>query len=446
MVWRTRQGANDQGIKNLSLDHEHVLVYGNSGFEFGGQAKTFAMYKYKDPGSDDLYRISDLTVNVAWNDKRAGFAYCPLHDPETDTWYPCNPNAVWRFGFEKFLKPGKKNRKDTMEELVRKNRVIFPTGRRVNVWQTRAELDAAIASGDVPRNDKGVPLLRADLPNLDFFVGKRVGWGIPQLKRYKSGLAQDRQPLSSWIRSTLDKDKEVNVERTMLSTGPNREGSSHLASLLGGKVFEYPKPPSLIRKLLRQATSPDSLVLDFFAGSGTTAEAVLQLNLEDDGTRRFVMVSNTEASAKVPDKNICRDVCARRIRAAIDASASEKAKEDQEIRSGFAYLRLFEYDMSKRRDDFTPERIWTLALLRHGMPIRNWLPQSGVDIEIGEDGTAVALMTHPSTDGVDRLKRDAVGVSLVLYTPYPSRVRPLLTSMTVEVHDTAILEPLEIAP
>jgi adenine-specific DNA-methyltransferase len=154
IVWRTRQGANDRGIKNLSIDHEHLLVYGNADFEFGGSPKTYELYRHYDEGSADPYRISDLTVNVAWDDKRAGNAYYPLHDPKTDAWYPCNPNAVWRFGSQKFLKSGKKNRKDTMEQLVAKGRVVFPKGRRVEVWSTRADLDAAIATEDVPRNGK----------------------------------------------------------------------------------------------------------------------------------------------------------------------------------------------------------------------------------------------------------------------------------------------------
>jgi adenine-specific DNA-methyltransferase len=445
LVWRTRQGANDRGIKNLSVDHEHLLVYGNPGFEFGGRTKTFALYKHFDPGSTDPYRISDLTVNVAWDDKRAGFLYYPLHDPESDVWYPCNPNAVWRFGSEKFLKPGKKNRKDTMEELVRKKRIIFPKARRVAVWNTRGELDAAIAAGDVPKNGKGVPLLRADLPGLDFFVGKRVGWGIPQLKRYKSELTQDRQPLSSWIRSTLDKETASAEGRTVATSGSNREGSSHLSALLGGKVFNYPKPLSLIKEVLRQATSPDSLVLDFFAGSGTTGEAVLELNLEDEGTRRFVLVSNTEATPKDPKKNLCRDVCARRIRAAIAVSGSEKAKTTEAVRSGFSYLRLAEYDMTRRHEEFSPERIWTLALLRHGLPIRPWQPLDGIDVSHLDDGQAVAFMPQPTMAAVERLKSADSGAGMLLYTSYPSRVRPLVSGRNIEVIDASALEPVEAA-
>lgn len=78
----------------------------------------------------------------------------------------------------------------------------------------------------------------------------------------------------------------------------------------------YPKPLSLIKGLLSQATQPGDIVLDFFAGSGTTGQAVLELNAEDSGQRRFILCSSTEATAKEPDKNLCRDVCAERLRRA----------------------------------------------------------------------------------------------------------------------------------
>ncbi len=68
------------------------------------------------------------------------------------------------------------------------------------------------------------------------------------------------------------------------------------------RIFPYPKPQSLIYGLLKQATGPDDIVLDFFGGSGTTGHAVLALNAEDGGNRRFIVVSSTEATAKDPEK------------------------------------------------------------------------------------------------------------------------------------------------
>jgi adenine-specific DNA-methyltransferase len=76
-------------------------------------------------------------------------------------------------------------------------------------------------------------------------------------------------------------------------------GTTTLKQLLpaiyeNGTVFEYPKSPALIQDLLKVTTKADSLVLDFFAGSGTTGQAVLELNKEDSGNRQFILCTNNE--------------------------------------------------------------------------------------------------------------------------------------------------------
>jgi len=76
--------------------------------------------------------------------------------------------------------------------------------------------------------------------------------------------------------------------------GNTDDGTRDLASVLGHKVFDNPKPVLLLKRILEHATSEDSLVLDFFAGSCTLAQAVLELNAQDGGRRRFVMVQLPE--------------------------------------------------------------------------------------------------------------------------------------------------------
>jgi adenine-specific DNA-methyltransferase len=76
--------------------------------------------------------------------------------------------------------------------------------------------------------------------------------------------------------------------------GNTDEGTRDLAALLPGKVFDNPKPVRLMKRVLEHATDSSSLVLDFFAGSGTMAQAVIELNAEDGGTRRFIAVQLPE--------------------------------------------------------------------------------------------------------------------------------------------------------
>lgn len=99
--------------------------------------------------------------------------------------------------------------------------------------------------------------------------------------------------------------------------GPyTQAGTKEIKALFGdGKTFSFPKPSELIAKILQIATNPGDLILDFFAGSGTTGHAVLKMNAAapDEVPRRFILVSNSEATAEEPEKNLCRDVCRQRV-------------------------------------------------------------------------------------------------------------------------------------
>ena len=67
---------------------------------------------------------------------------------------------------------------------------------------------------------------------------------------------------------------------------------------IGKGAFSFPKPTKLLARLIDATTTQDALILDFFAGSGTTAHAVLKLNAEDGGTRQCILVTNNEVDAK----------------------------------------------------------------------------------------------------------------------------------------------------
>src|SRR5436305_1092002 len=81
---------------------------------------------------------------------------------------------------------------------------------------------------------------------------------------------------------------------SILKVGFTTEGTRTLQELFGEKSMPFPKPVSLIKTLVKQSTSNDDIILDLFAGSCTTAQAVLELNHEDDGNRRFIMVQLPE--------------------------------------------------------------------------------------------------------------------------------------------------------
>ena len=104
--------------------------------------------------------------------------------------------------------------------------------------------------------------------------------------------------------------------------------TKELASIFDGYLFDFPKPVEIIRQLIQQVTAPEDIILDFFSGSATTAHAVMQLNAEDGGHRKFIMVQLPEPcdekseAYKAGYKNIC-EIGKERIR-----RAGEKLLQD----------------------------------------------------------------------------------------------------------------------
>ena len=309
IAWRTRQGSNADQQCFLSVDHEHILVYGNPGFAFKGFDKSYEMYSNPDGDPRGDWRTSDLTLGFSFKERPN--LYYPLIDPKTGIHYPPNPDRIWVYASETRLKPGQTLQAKSMEEFGRLGQILFPQDQRVETWHTLEDLLNAIDAGDVPRSGK-TPILRRDLPELEQWVGKPVGFGRPQFKSYKADLRNQTQPLSSWVVPSFEEgtyEAEAN-----LTSATNQEGARQVAQIFGDRAFNYAKPASLIKGLLAQATHPDDIVLDFFAGSGTTGQVVMELNAEDGGRRQFILCSSTEANDKEPTKNLCRDVCAERLR------------------------------------------------------------------------------------------------------------------------------------
>ena len=374
-AWRTRTGGNEGGDHFFTDNHEHVLIYAKSQFRFGGTAKTYSDYTNPDNDPRGDWQSDNLTQSKTAAERAN--SYFPLYDAETDTYYPCNPDGVWRYVSKAISPKGLKIRTKFIEEWLEEKQILFPKEQRVETWETKADLEAAIRRGDVPQSNR-VPLLREQLPDiriskdeavpaLDFWVGKKVGFGTPRFKRFKRDLKNATQPLSSWVTPNSEIALSPEDENKIVS-GTNDEGAKAVKSIFGSKAFNYAKPVSLIRELVRQATSPGDIVLDFFAGSATTAQAVMELNAEDGGDRRFIMVSSTEATADDPDKNICRDVTAERIRR-LNASDDKKFAE---LAADFAYLRCREIEFEDLDQDLAPAEVWAALETLHRLPMTRY--------------------------------------------------------------------------
>lgn len=113
--------------------------------------------------------------------------------------------------------------------------------------------------------------------------------GRPRLKRY-----------------VFDSKSDTTGFSTLLDVAANIEGTKALNQILGEKVFSFPKPPALVEQLISQVTSQDSIILDSFAGSGTTAHAVLKLNVQDGGNRRFILTEMMDYAETVTAERVRR--------------------------------------------------------------------------------------------------------------------------------------------
>ncbi len=423
-VWRTRQGSNADQSCFLSVDHEHILVYGASDFNFNGFDKSYEMYSNADNDPRGDWRIDNITLGFSYKERPN--LYYPLTDPKTGFSYPCSPERVWVYATESRLKPEQTLQSKSMEEFIRLGQILFPNDPRVETWNTMDELLDAIDKGDVPKSGKNL-LLRRDLPNLDWWIGKPVGFGRPQFKRFKADLRNPKQPLSSWFVPSFE-EGTYEAESGLISA-TNQEGARQITQIFGERAFNYAKPSSLVKGLLGQASRHGDTILDFFAGSGTTGHAVMELNAEDGGSRKFILCSSTEATAKEPAKNLCRDVCAERIRRVMNGYG-----QTQGLGGSFSYLTLAKIEEADLMFDATAEHAYALLCMRETGEVR--LPdQSPAWIVSTSDNAATVVCPSGNEQAVQAVM--AMGVDrVIIYTDRPDTMSQLLedAGISAETH------------
>lgn len=462
LVWRTKDTGNDLG-QRFSHVHEHILVYANPGFSFNGRATDRSKFRNTDQDPRGDWSAQPLTANKTLLERPN--TYYPIQDPDTGLWYPCDPDSTWRFASEKVIRRLNANdeaavqsalaalRSDTMEALIAKKLIYFPPCKPGEVlrFATREALLAAIAAGKGPMlPKKKTPLLRTDLPDLDFWVDKPIAPGRPSRKEHWSARPEEERlaPLSSWIAGLNDDVAPwVNGEEhepLLLRSAKGGIATEEIKNLLGSKAFPYPKPLSLIKGLLAQATRPGDTILDFFAGSGTTGQAVLELNAEDGGQRRFILCSSTEATAKEPDKNLCRDVCAERLRRVI---GGHSGKPGYPLAQGgeFAYLQLEKLEAADVAFEARADHAAVLLALRETASVPAAFQASDVlPLARGSDWLGV-LCWEATTATLETLValQQASGVArLRVFCHRPTAMTALLRERGIEATAHSVIEAL----
>ena len=183
--------------------------------------------------------------------------------------------------------------------------------------------------------------------------GEKSGWRWSKKKveeeRERLDWVNGKNGWNPYFRIYAENMKDMPVETVwhFEKVGSNRTAKNNLNELLGDNAFSYPKPVTLVKHILTISSDKDSIVLDFFAGSGTTLHATMQLNAEDGGHRKCILVTNNE-------NNICEEVTYERNKRVINGYTTPKGEEVEGLHNN--NLRYYQIDHVERESSLTAKR------------------------------------------------------------------------------------------
>lgn len=299
--WRKRTAKSDVPF-GISQDCESILCYANAKFVAAVKGNERKYYESDDfPGRP--WRFHDLTKQTTVEERpNSNFT---MINPRDGKEYPVNPIRSWAIT------------KETFEYYNKMNRIIFP--------------------GDYDFLNISKPVLRY--------------WKEDDMK--KAGESFGYFAVSTFLPNDI--------------VGMTQDGTKDITSIFGNKRFNFPKPVSLIKYLLEIATvkNKNAMILDFFAGSGTTAQAVLELNKQDGGDRKFILCTNNE-------NNICEDVTYQRIKTVITGKREDGSEYSEGIPANLKYYRTgFVSKDEEFLADALLEHTVEMIQLEHGINIDN---------------------------------------------------------------------------
>lgn len=314
IAWqRTYSMRNDS--KGIAAEVEHLLVYGKSPYwEPHKLPRTTEMdARFSNDDNDPKGRWRSIVASAPGAITHQGMVYAIQNPITGDYSYPPR-GRCWSLGQPQMLRamsawcPYKLKQIDDAEIRAQ----------ICNVSAEDVKQDVAAIVLDLPLEQAKEIALNiynnGVLP--EFFYSSR-GQGTLYRKAYVSAVA-GRPVTNFWSHE---------------ETGHTGEASRHLRQLFDGDiVFDTPKPVRLLDRILIIASDKDSLVLDFFSGSATTAEAVMRKNSEDSGTRRFILVQIPEEVSSGWD-NLC-NVGEERIRRAGAKIRAEVEEANRQLKLG----------------------------------------------------------------------------------------------------------------
>lgn len=286
IIDKTAQGANNS--ETFKTQHEFCLLYKkheskNININVDAEINE-KKYKYKDKKGYYAMTNSFDSINSPLNkNKNRGYT---IYYREKDE------NVIVKDEYDK----EKETFQDVDKKLISKGYVAIRPGIRKNI--------------QYPWNWKAERFLAEYKDELVFVKNKKGDYRISHKNRFNG------------------KTKDATIKRF----DTRHFGNQVLVDILGKKLFDYPKSIDMMKWVVSRHLNKNAVVLDFFAGSGTTGQAVLELNKEDNGHRRFILCTNNE-------NNICTDVTYPRLKTVITGTRQDGTKYSDGIPSNLYYFK-----------------------------------------------------------------------------------------------------------
>lgn len=287
---KVRTGKNDVSF-NFSQDYDWIICYTKCKNKRKKLFKRNIERKYykSEDYPDDEWRLNPITTQRTIKERpNSDFT---MINPKNNQEFPVNPNRSWAVT------------KDTFSKYYKNGKIIFP--------------------GDYD-------FLKITGPALRVFKSEEIK---------KNGEDFSITSISSDL---LQNNKELKSTDLMSSAG-----TKEITEIFGEKIFSNPKPIKLIKLLIELSCDKNSIILDFFCGSATTAQAVLELNAEDGGNRKCIVCTNNE-------NNICENVAYPRIKKVMEKLGSDNDDAFYYLKTALIPIKLNLKNISdKEKLDFT---------------------------------------------------------------------------------------------
>ena len=309
LIWAAGR-KNDS--KLVSVSHEYILCYVKS-LDTLKEAQT--TWRERKDGLDDIYKAYAQIKKAHPND------YVE-QTKALKAWY-------------KTLADGHPAKAHKHYSRVDHRGIYFPS-------------DISWPGGGGPKYDLVNPEtgIKASIPSRGWITSEQT-----MLQWVSEGLVDFGEPGSVPTKKAYLKDRESSVPYSVFYKD-GRAATKRLMEMFGRKVFENPKDEDIIYRIVNIGTSPDSLILDFFSGSATTAHAVMQLNAEDGGKRKYICVQLPEetpegSEARKAGYATIPEIAKERIRRAGRKIKEESPLTTQDLDTGF---RVFRIDSGNYKD------------------------------------------------------------------------------------------------